>query len=186
MKRLKFSNALSAFLASVVIIALYSCSGNKTEQVKDSIPEEASESYHADQDIAMTVASIADAIRVGEALDSTVYNYVGVLTDGEGTPLYTDSEYYPGQWEVVVVENDSAVVRNLNSGTLMVEALQNYITESLALNDQNIIETEDVDEDNIIENTVYSFDGGKIRFELLKEDTPLGEEGPFLSISLYK
>lgn len=186
---MKRSTNPAVFLLMTTIAAiscLVSCGSENSQKKQDSLSEELIEIYHADQDIAMTVGSIADAIRVGEDLDSTVYNYVGILTDGEGTPLYTDSEYYPGQWEVLVVKNDSAVVRNLKSGTLMVNALKDYVTQSLDINDRNIIESHDIDNDSIIENTVYAFQGGKLRFELLEEDTPLGEEGPFLSISLYK
>ena len=55
----------------------------------DSAYPDAEEEFHADNDIAMTVRSVADAIRVGETLDSVGYNFEGVLTDGIGRPLYT-------------------------------------------------------------------------------------------------
>ena len=42
---------------------------------------------HADNDIAMTLRSIIDAVKVGEPLDSAQYNFTGTLTDGSGRPL---------------------------------------------------------------------------------------------------
>lgn len=52
--------------------------------------------FHADNDIAMTVRSLVDAVRVGETLLPADYDFVGVLTDGQGTPLYTDVDGAPG------------------------------------------------------------------------------------------
>ncbi len=72
--------------------------------VSNTEDSEATEYFHADNDIAMTVRSLADAIKVGEPLDSTEYDFNGVLTDGQGAPLYTDVQGSPGTWIVDVLD----------------------------------------------------------------------------------
>lgn len=173
---------LAAVAGCAVSASLTGCSKNGN----NGSDSDQQDYYHADRDIAMTLGSILDAVRVGEPLDSTVYNFVGVLTDGEGAPIYTDRDYYPGQWEVMVVTPDSAVVRNLNSGNIMVADLKNYIADNLDLDDDDICDAIDFDNDDIIEETVYSFEGGLLRFKILEENTPLDQEGPFLCISVSK
>lgn len=175
----------SAALAAACSVLLTDCTGSgKTSEADSAAADDVYQ--HADRDIAMTLGSLVDALRVGEPLDSTIYNYVGILTDGEGYSLYWDDYGYPGQWEVLVVNADSAVIRNLKSGDLRVGPLQNYISQSLEFDENNIKEVADPDGDDMIERTVYAFKGGMLKFELLEDNTPLGEEGPFLNISVVR
>ena len=130
----------------------------------------------------MTIRSIADAIRVGEPLDTTGYNFSGVLTDGEGHPLYTDLQGSPGTWEVDVLTPTSAVIRNTDLGDLLPEDLKNYIAGNLGLTSEDLVETAQYDDEDDTEITVYDFDGGYLRMETRKGVSPNGLEGPLMRI----
>lgn len=143
-------------------------------------------SYHADNDIAMTVRSIADAIRVGEPLDTADYNFEGILTDGQGHPLYTDIQGAPGTWDVDVLSPTSAVIRNLYLGDLLPDDLESYLAGSLGVSDQNIIESNDYDDDDETTLTVYDLDGSYLRIETRSAIAPNGLEGPLMSIITTK
>lgn len=123
---------------TVVLTVACSCGGNSANTENNS-GDEVVEVYHADNDIAMTLRSLVDAVRVGERLDSSVYDFDGILTDGQGTPLYTDVDSRPGQWSVSVIGSEEACVRNLYVGDLMAEDLRNYIIASLGLNDADLL-----------------------------------------------
>lgn len=154
---------------------------NVIEQVEntDSI-EIFEDEYLVDNDIAMTVKSIADAISVGEELDTAEYNFEGILTDGEGTPLYTDAFGYPGEWAVDVIGPNAVRIRNIHLGNLTTENLAGYITESLELiNENNTNNADSIDNSDVL---VYDFDGGTIRFKTYDAVTYSGEEGPIVSI----
>ena len=141
-----------------------------------------SDEFHADNDIAMTVQSITDALRVGEPLDTLGYNFEGVLTDGEGHPLYTDIQGTPGTWEVDVISPTSAVVRNIYLGDLLPDDLESYIAGSLNLTRENIIESTEYDDDEETQLVVYGIDGVYIRIETRAAVAPNGLEGPLMSI----
>lgn len=100
-----------------------------TESVSTATPAE--ETFMADYDIGMTVRSVADAINVGESLDSTAYNFEGVLTDGVGMPLFTDMSGMPGEWEVEVVDSTQVRIRNIDAGDLQPFQLIEYLTANL-------------------------------------------------------
>lgn len=123
---------------TVVLTVACSCGGNSANTENDS-GAEVVEVFHADNDIAMTLRSLVDAVRVGERLDSSVYDFDGILTDGQGTPLYTDVDGRPGQWSVSVIGSEEACVRNLYVGDLMAEDLRNYIIASLGLNGADLL-----------------------------------------------
>lgn len=139
--------------------------------------------YHADNDIAMTLKSIADAIHQGEQLDSISYNYEGILTDGTGRPIYTDIQGAPGLWSINVDSPESVSIRNLYLGDLLPEALENYITQSLGLDETNIVDASGFkkpDSENVL---AYNFDGGYLVFETRTALTPAGQEGPLMTIT---
>lgn len=138
--------------------------------------------YHADNDIAMVVRSLADAVSVGEPLDSADYDYDGVLTDGQGTPLYTDMQGSPGQWEVNVINPSKAVIRNLYLGDLLPGDLESYITQTLNLGDSDYVETDEFDSDDESDLSLYNIPGGELRFEVRAGIAPNGLEGPLMSI----
>lgn len=142
--------------------------------------------YHADNDIAMTLRSITDAIRVGEPLDTLDYNFEGVLTDGEGRPLYTDIQGSPGEWIVDVISPTSAVLRNVYLGDLLPDYLETYIAGSLNLSDSNIVETTEFDDDDDTSLVVYDLDGGFLRIETRSAVAANGLEGPLMSIIATK
>ncbi|MCM1153341.1 MAG: hypothetical protein NC328_06790 [Muribaculum sp.] len=108
---------------------LTSCSGRSHHSPSDSA--ETVTDLHADYDIAMTVRSITDALNVGERLDSASYNFRGILTDGSGRPIYTDTIGNPGAWTIKVVGADSAVITSLYPGDLLPLELTSYIVESV-------------------------------------------------------
>lgn len=142
------------------------------------------EQYIADYDIAMTVSSVADAINVGEPLDSTEYNFDGVLTDAMGTPLFTDFSGLPGQWEVTVVNSHEVRIRNKGTGDLFPETLVEYLSASLA--DRNEGELEKIDEydEGNARISEYSYGKTALRVETRPELLATGEVGPRLEIVL--
>lgn len=165
---------------------LTNCSvSHKEIQDADSAVALADE-YHADNDIAMTLRSITDAIRVGEPLDTLDYNFEGVLTDGEGRPLYTDIQGTPGVWEVDIMSPTSAVIRNVYLGDLLPDYLETYIAGSLNLSDSDIIETTEFEDDDDTSLVVYDLNGGYLRIETRSAIAVNGLEGPLMSIIATK
>lgn len=181
-------NRYFRLLVAILLILSVSVSCRRNPSASESSDSSASDSasveeYYADNDIAMTVKSIADAINVGEPLDSASYTFEGVLTDGQGTPLYTDIQGSPGQWRVVVVREDHAIIRNLYLGDLLPDYLKGYITQSLALSADNAISSEEEDGEDIDEEC-YSIGNGIIRFITRSVAAPNGQEGPLMIIEL--
>ena len=142
--------------------------------------------FHADADIAMTVRSLADALKVGEPLDSTDYDYEGILTDGQGRPIYTDVQGNPGEWSVDVLTDSSAVIRNVHLGDLLPDDLEEYVVANLGLGKADIVESTEYDDDDETELDVYDFGGGLIRFEKRKAHAPNGTDAVFVSIVLNR
>lgn len=172
-------------MISVMLIVLVSC-GNKTAGIsyESTIADDAP--FHADNDIAMAVCSIVDAVRVGEVLDSLDYNFDGILTDGQGTPLYTDLEGNPGEWQVRVLGSDKARIRNLHFGDLMTEDLRTYILNALNLNSADLV-TAYINPSNDQE-TIWLYDIGDVdvSFSETVVDTPTDPDGIIMSISVAK
>lgn len=147
------------------------------------------DAFSADNDIAMTVSSIADAINVGEPLDTAEYNFEGVLTDGYGTPLYTDVQGAPGEWEVRVIGPDEARIRNIYVGDLLPDSLMSYILHSLSIPQERMIYTDRPEEgpgyeEGDSEETVYDLGNGELCFLTRLATAPGGQEGPLMSITL--
>lgn len=180
-----FTLIIAAFIVIATAPACHNSGMNSNDkEVVTPQPIVASEDFHADNDIAMTVRSIADALRVGEPLDSTEYDFEGVLTDGQGTPLYTDVQGGPGIWVVDVLDPKTVTLRNLYLGDLLPTDLESYLLQSLGLTEKHKIlftahEAVNEDETNIL---VYDFDGGYMRFEIRAGIAPNGLEGPLLTI----
>lgn len=184
MKQMFLTPGRALVIASAAMIIYTGCRKAPLPPPSDSIVVSESEDFHADNDIAMTILSLVDAIKVGEPLDSAQYDFEGVLTDGQGSPLYTDVQGSPGIWQVDVVDNKSAVIRNIFLGDLLPTDLQSYLLSCLGLNDNNKMEFTSVDADNDDETEimVYDFGGGYLRFEVRAGMAPNGLEGPLLSI----
>lgn len=181
------------FFLSILISAsllISSCGrGNKTEseETRESLVDSTmsfsqDDNYHADNDIAMTIRSIADAINQGEQLDSIDYNFEGVLTDGTGHPLYTDVQGAPGAWSIKVKSPVAVAIKNLYLGDLLPEALETYITQSLGLDNSNIVDTSKFRKDDLDKLVIYHFNGGYLIFETRTALTPTGKEGPLITI----
>lgn len=149
----------------------------------DTIP---TEEYHADNDIAMIIRSIADAMRSGEPIDTADYNLEGVLTDGEGHPLYTDIQGTPGIWTVDVVSPSSVVIRNIYLGDLLPDDLENYIASSLNLTSDDLIRSTEFDNDDEASLVVYDLKGSYLRLETRAAVAANGLEGPLMSIIATK
>ncbi len=173
--------------AALTAAAVMTACGSKPDGKGADTVAPVAEEFHADNDIAMTVRSLADAIRVGEALEASEYNFEGVLTDGQGAPLYTDLTGSPGEWEVTVTGKGSAKIRNLYLGDLLADDLRHYVAESMQLNDTDITESIEADEEDGAESlTVYDFGGGTLRFETRPALTTNGLEGQIVSIQLIR
>lgn len=166
-------------------IFLTGCGPKKSADESNVTPQGEEDTFHADNDIAMTVRSIADAIRVGEPLDTADYNFEGILTDGSGRPLYTDMLGSPGTWDIDVLTAQSVVIRNNSVGDLLPDDLMHYIAESLDINDSNILSTDVsvLDDDDEAERVVYDFGGGYLRFDIRASTATNGLEGPLITIT---
>lgn len=166
-------------------------SGGADSFISDSVAEQvqpvetvAEEQYKADFDIGMTISSVADAINVGEPLDSVEYNFDGVLTDAMGTPLFTDFSGFPGQWEVTVVNSRELRIRNKGTGDLFPDMLVDYLTASLAERNEGEIEKVDEYDEGDVRISEYTYGHTALRIETRPELLPTGEVGPRLEITL--
>lgn len=173
-------------IAISVLLLMTSCGSKSTPKDVDSVVlyTPVTQHYHADNDIAMTVRSIADAIKVGEPLDSTEYDFNGVLTDGQGSPLYTDVQGAPGLWVVDIIDKASATIKNVYLGDLLPGDLQTYILQSLRLSEEQQVDftlSESANDDET-EIEIYNFGDGYLRFETRSGIAPNGLEGPLLTI----
>lgn len=170
--------------AVITAAAVMAGCATKGEDERSAAEPAVEETFHADNDIAMTVRSIADAIRVGEKLDSSDYNFEGILTDGQGAPLYTDITGSPGEWEITVTGDKRARIRNLYLGDLLPEDLRRYVAQALDLDEEDVVESYEFDNDDESELTVYDLGSGTLRFETRSSTAPNGLEGPLVSIIL--
>lgn len=172
-------------MVSVTLMMLVAC-GNKASIVGLDPAQTEETPFHADNDIAMTVSSLVDAVRVGEPLDSADYNFQGILTDGQGTPLYTDIEGNPGEWAVMVISDDEARISNLQLGDLLTEDLRNYITGSLNLKEADLATAyvNPADEQEFI--WLYDIGDVQIAFSetLVKMEDDL--DGVIMAVSVFK
>ncbi|MDE7181221.1 MAG: hypothetical protein K2N88_08515 [Muribaculaceae bacterium] len=171
----------SLMLAAVLIAC--NKAGNSGIPAADTASEIQPEDFHADNDIAMTVRSIVDALRVGEPLDTLDYNFNGVLTDGIGRPLYTTMQGRPGTWDIDVLSPDMIVIRNEDIGDLLPDDLENYLMESLELTAADLIDSLEYHGPEGAETSVYDFDGGFLRIDTRTEATASGLEGALVRIS---
>ncbi|MCM1005767.1 MAG: hypothetical protein NC402_05660 [Prevotella sp.] len=153
----------------------------------DSLPDD-EQSFHAANDIAMRVRSVAAAINEGEAIDSTDYNFSGVLTDGLGAPLFTDFKGLPGQWEVDVINEREVIIRNTGTGDLMPGSLMQYVASSINSNSEEdetpILQMVDAYDNGDSHIEVYTYGRTSVQVETRPETLPTGEVGPKLEIKL--
>lgn len=165
------------------VILLPGCGGSSAGKEDSAVVCEPVEDFHADNDIAMTVRSLADAIRVGEPLDTADYNFDGILTDGTGRPLYTNIQGLPGGWDIDVLSGTSAVIRNVDIGDLLPEDLEHYLASALELGEENAIDSLEYHGAEGAETTVYDFGGGYLRIEVRNGTASNGLEGPLMNIT---
>lgn len=164
----------------IISACITACShkrGGSEDTARTVVPEE---EYHADNDIAMTVRSLADALRIGEPLDSVDYDFEGVLTDGQGRPLYTDMEGAPGVWQVDVTSPTSAVIRNVRLGDLLPIDLENYLLQSMGDNVTRVPVEENPVDDGA--RSVYNLDDVYITIETRTRAAETGQLGALMNI----
>lgn len=137
--------------------------------------------FHAENDIAMVMRSLADALAVGERIDSADYSFEGILTDGQGMPLYTDVQGGPGEWVVEVLNDSTAAVHNLYVGDLLPGQLLAYLEDELPMQVQDVEDTE-ADSDDDLERHFYYLGTGSVRFEVRSARASNGLEGPLVRI----
>lgn len=168
------------FICPTLAFFLWSCSGSHRETGNDSTK---GADFHADNDIAMIVSSLADAISIGEPLDSSDYNFAGVLTDGTGRPLYTNLNGHAGKWKVEIKDSTRATIKNTEIGDLMVDDLRNYIISSLHLdNEKEYVARDDV---NRLQ-TIYSIPNGYLSLVVRQDSTVTGIKGELVSIGISR
>lgn len=142
------------------------------------------EAFTAENDIAMTVRSVADAINVGERIDSVEYTFKGVLTDGSGMPLFTDTEGFPGEWEVEVLSPSVVRIRNVNTGDLMPGDLVEYLSAALQLDDDDSLQLVSERSSGDLEVQVFSFGHGTITIESRAGEDEDGDAGKLMQITM--
>lgn len=178
----------SAFLLALLLLT--ACSGKDTNNSERVMTSDtlSSDSVQIDNyDIAMAVSSITDAIDMGEPLDTAEYNFEGILTDGQGTPLYTDIQGAPGVWRIAVVGEKRAKIQNVYLGDLVPDSLRTYIVSTLAETSgikPECLYTDNDDNGCLGYYPTISYNLGKslIIFETKSVTTADGEEGPLFSI----
>lgn len=153
---------LAAALLCIALLTLTSCSGDRSCENTRKPAKETPTAFHANNDIAMLLSSMNDALRVGEPLDSSAYNFSGVLTDGSGAPLYIDTLHNPGLWEVRVTSPVSAVVRNVREGDLVAEDLMIYVLDCMKLKDADRLGDSRTE---TVERVMYRLPKGMMTFE---------------------
>lgn len=126
----------------------------KTDTVAESSP------FHADNDIAMVIGSLTDALRVGEPFDSAAYSYTGLLTDGTGAPLYFDAHGNPGIWSITIENPATAVIANTSDGDLVANDVAAYLISCLHIPSDSVRHTHD----RRFEYETYPVDNGTMTF----------------------
>lgn len=180
---MKLAEVIAAYGMAGLLIA-GACGRNSNADNSDTTDARSvSDGFHADRDIAMTVRSIADAIRVGEPLDTADYNYEGILTDGSGRPLYSDLRGAPGLWDIDVTSPTSVLIRNVEIGDLMPDDLEGYLMSNLGLTEANEIDSLTYKDKYGSETSVYDFSGGFLRIDVRGSSAVNGLQGAMVSIT---
>lgn len=182
-----FSRKTGAALTAAFLLAASITSACGREK-KDTAGEDtaAHMEFHADNDIAMTLRSITDAIRLCEPLDSTAYGFHGVLTDGTGRPLYTALSGMPGKWDITVLSDTCVYISNTEIGDLLPADLESYIAGALGIVPGNVIDTLDYHGSDGSKSSVYDFGGGYMRLEVRNDTAPNGISGSLMRITASK
>lgn len=163
---------LSTFLGSCGHTGQNSAADTQTAQT---------ETFHADNDVAMVIRSVADAIRVGENLYADNYNYTGVLTDGTGRPLYSDLNGLPGIWRVEVADSTHVTVSNTSVGDLAASDLATYVSDALGPGTNPPERRLDVSGHTV---DLYHYDWGDMAYEVRNDTTTGGIVGNMVTITL--
>lgn len=137
-------------------------------------------------DIAMLSRSLVDALNMGEKLDSASYSFYGILTDGGGRVLYTDTEGHAGTWRVEVESPGSVVVRNLNAGNLLAEDLRVYVAQAVGLTDADVVDAGIVVGNDSAQAVVYSTKRLRMEMTLLPRPDSGGTEHAFVTIAFIR
>lgn len=177
---------------SLTLLLICSCRHTETADSREpagesvdsteSAPE--AEYFIAGNDIGMTVRSVANTINIGESLDSTDFNFEGVLTDGIGMPLFTDLRGMPGQWEIEVIDSTQLRIRNLNTGNLFPHQLMEYISQNLG-DENHTMELERESDDGDSHIQIYRY--GRTTMSVITRPQPIGDTGevaPIMEITL--
>lgn len=192
----KATTLSAALFIAGAALGLLSCDrrGDEGDSMRDSVvtqPRITAEDFEAeeepfvsDNDIAMTVRSVADAINVGEAIDSLDYSFKGVLTDGSGMPLFTNMDGLPGEWEVEVVSPSVVQIRNVNTGDLISENLVGYISAALQLDDDDTLQLVSTREHADHKVSVFTFGKGTITIESQPGEDSSGSTGEKMLITM--
>lgn len=179
---------LVAGLAGAGVGLWFLVSNGKIDKVEPLEPEP-EELYHADNDIVMTLRSVMDSFAGGDTISSEDYSFNGVLTDGEGRPLYTDTSGGPGEWDVVVSGPEELKLSNVNLGDLMPGQLESYLIDSLGLK-------EETSENRVgryasrrqlgayEELRTYRAESCRLEYYVRPARTATGKEGPLVTITV--
>lgn len=171
---------------AVIALAIIASCGNNSKNDNRCKEAGLDQTYNdvAPADIAMLISSMTDAINLHENVEEEVYQFKGVLTDGRGTPLYTDMHGRPGNWEVVVLSSSHVLIRNIELGDILPTDLRLYIASSLMLSDSDIVAYGNDGVDDATEIISYNVGEALLKFETRYEAASNGREGAWLSISV--
>lgn len=184
------TNTFCVYACIGLVMTIIGCQSRSSDQAvlpgQEADGTQAGEQQVMTADIAMTARSLADALVVGEQLDSTDYDFEGILTDGQGTPLYTTMRGTPGKWVVEVTSPEGAAIRNTDLGDLLVEDLRVYLAGSLNMDDSDIVEAGPMETDEETHQVVYLKGELMMVMESRTETASNGTEAPWLSVLLRR
>ena len=178
----------------IIGVGLILSAGCRKLPVAEPLAIPVEEEFHADDDIAMTLRSVVSAFQDGDTITAVDYSFMGVLTDGEGRPLYTDTSGGPGEWLVSVPDGHNLQIQNLHLGDLIPAQLERYIIESLELTEQQGEEEGKADAGRTMRGNVKLAEGGERRiyksgsatiiYYVRSAFTETGKEGPMVTITV--
>lgn len=196
MRSKKVTTLGAAITIASVALGVWSCGGSRDDEdsMRDSVVsqppvaaddfDDDEDAFAANNDIAMTLRSVADAINVGESIDSLDYSFKGVLTDGSGMPLFTDVDGLPGEWEVEVVSPSVVRIRNVNTGDLISDDLVGYISAAMQLDDDDTLQLVSERESANRKVAVFSFGKGTLTIETEYNDDSESDSGDKMLITM--
>lgn len=183
-------------LPAVAAVIAFSWSGCRRLPAAEPVGARVEDEFHADDDIAMTLRSVMSSFTDGDTISRVDYSFMGVLTDGEGRPLYTDTSGGPGEWLVTVPSPYRLQIQNLHLGDLIPAHLERYLIENLDLSEGAGTEAGAADAGRTMEGAVKIAEEGERRiyrsgnaileYYVRPAYTESGKEGPMVTVTVTR